>query len=54
MLPFNAGISQPRSPAELEAVALGFKGVGFRVASMGWDEEIKGPARYLRGTPGWL
>jgi hypothetical protein len=50
----GSGRYQPRSPAELEAVALGFKGVGFRVASMGWDEEIKAPARYLRGTPAWL
>jgi hypothetical protein len=50
----GSGRYPPRSPEELEAVAAAFKGVGFQVASMGWDEEINAPARYLRGTPNWL
>jgi hypothetical protein len=49
----GSGRYPPRSPAELEALTVAFKTCGFRVASMGWDEGVDAPARYLRGAPKW-
>jgi hypothetical protein len=52
----NGGSSRyaPRSPQELESVALSFKQAGYKVASMGWDEESNSPLRILQEKPQWL
>jgi hypothetical protein len=50
----GSGRYPPRSPEELEAVTLAFKACGFRVASMGWDEGVDRPARFVRGTLTWI
>ena len=51
----NGGSSRYRSRSsdELMSVAQAFKDAGYRVASMGWDEE-SGPLRFLRGEPEWM
>jgi hypothetical protein len=50
----GSGRYPPRSPDELQAVALAIKATGYNVASMGWDTDVNAPARILRGTPQWL
>jgi hypothetical protein len=50
----GSGRYLPRSAEELEDVAKAFKAVGYKVAHMGWDNELQVPARYLRGDPRWL
>lgn len=52
----NGGSSRypPRSSEELGAIASSFKACGYKVASMGWDDGINGPARLLRGSPEWI
>lgn len=49
----GSGRYGPRSPNELDSVARAFKAAGYKVASMGWDDEA-GPSRYLRGEPEWI
>lgn len=44
----GSGRYRPRSKTELDHITSSFRGCGFRVASLGWDEEISGPVRYLR------
>ena len=50
----GSGRYTPRSEIELEEAALAFKAMGYKVASMGWDNETATPARYLRGSPTWM
>lgn len=44
---------QPRGPEELAAVVECFSKCGYNVASFGWEEEVAGPARFLRGEVEW-
>jgi hypothetical protein len=44
---------RPRSKAELFAVVTAFRGWGYQVASFGWDHEVNGPIRFLRGEAEW-
>lgn len=41
---------QARSKEELDAVTSAFVQCGFDVVSLGWDDDIDGPARVYRGT----
>lgn len=52
----NGGSSRyaPRSAAELDSAARGFKSAGYRVATMGWNDETASSNRFLRGDPQWL
>jgi hypothetical protein len=50
----GSGRYPPRSPEELDAVTQAFKACGFEVASMGWDEGVNAPARFVRGTLKWI
>ncbi len=54
-LVFNGASSryQPRSPCELDSIALAFKACAYKVAHMGWDDDSGKPARILRGDPQW-
>lgn len=43
----------PRDERELEHVANCFRAAGYLVASFGWDQEVAGPVRFLRGEAQW-
>jgi hypothetical protein len=50
----DSGRYGPNSPDELADAALAFKSVGYRVASLGFDEDTGYSARILIGEPKWL
>ena len=48
-----SGRYPPREPLELEEIVRAFIAAGHEAWSMGWDSEVNGPARVLRGSPPW-
>ena len=48
-----SGRYPPRDLPELEEIVRAFEAAGYEVWSMGWDSEVNGPARILRGSPPW-
>ncbi len=49
----GSGRYPPQSPEELADIVEAFRACGWRIASMGWDDETNAPARLMRGTPQW-
>ena len=48
-----SGRYPPRELQELEEIVGAFEAAGYEIWSMGWDSEVNGPARILRGSPPW-
>jgi hypothetical protein len=46
----GSGRYPPRNRVELDSIVKAFRTYGYRVASLGWDDEIDGPVRFLRAT----
>jgi hypothetical protein len=49
----GSGRYPPRSSDELEFMVKLLTGCGYSVCSFGWDQEVNGPARFLRGEGSW-
>ena len=49
----GSGRYPPIDGEELADVVFSFESAGYEVCSMGWDEDIDGPSRVLKGEPPW-